>query len=55
MDMGKVLSNKIITITDTCAVWVNTFCWCDTVCIWWLPISGTVVVFLSEFSFVNTV
>ena len=26
-----VLSNKIITVTDSCAVRVNTFCWCDTV------------------------
>ena len=33
MDMGKVLSNTIITVTDTCAVRVNTFCWCDIVCI----------------------
>ena len=32
--MDKVLLNKIITVTDTCAVWANTFCWCDTVCIY---------------------
>jgi len=32
MDMGKFLSTKIITVTDTCAVRVNTFCWCETVC-----------------------
>jgi len=32
MDIGKFLSNKILTVTEACAVWENTFCWCDTVC-----------------------
>jgi len=53
MDMGKFLLNKIVTVTDVCAVLVNMFCWRDTVCSVTFYQLG-ILFFLSEFNLVKT-
>ena len=53
MDMGKFLLNKIVTVTDVCAVLVNMFCWRDTVCSVTFYQWG-ILFFLSEFNLVKT-
>ena len=52
MDIGKILSNKIFTVTDVCVVKVNKFSWCDS--LFGDFLSVVQLFFLSDFSFIKT-
>jgi len=52
MDIGKILSNKIFTVTDVCVVKVNKFSWCDN--LFGDFLSVVQLFFLSDFSFIKT-